>query len=138
MNLLISPAYAQSAPTAGGFDFMSLLPLVLIFVVFYFFLIRPQQKKAQEQRSVLAALKRGDKIVTNGGLIGVITKVVSDQEIQVEIAENVRVRVARAMVGNVISGSDILPSEDVSTAAERPAKSRPAIKKPAARAKKKA
>lgn len=103
---LISDAYAQSAPAAAaGFDFMSLLPLVAIFVVFYFFLIRPQQKKAQQQKDMVNSLRRGDSIVTAGGLIGSISKVVNDQEIEVEIADGVKVKVARAMVVNVVSKS---------------------------------
>lgn len=106
MNLIISPAYAQPTSIFGGFDFMSILPLLLIFAVFYFFLIRPQQKKAQEQKDLLASLRRGDRIVTNGGLIGVIHKVVNDQELQVEIAEGVRVRVARSMVATLISKTE--------------------------------
>ncbi len=139
MNLFISPAYAQAAaPSSGGFDFMSLLPLLLIFVVFYLFLIRPQQKKAQEHKNVLAALKRGDRIVTNGGLIGVVTKVVNDQELQVEIAEGVRVRIARAMVGNVLSGSDLASSlaEEDYPVVEKKQKPTPASKKSAGRSKK--
>lgn len=137
MNLLISPAYAQAASGVGGFDFMSLLPLVLIFVVFYFFLIRPQQKKAQEQRDILASLRRGDRIVTNGGLIGIITKVVNDQELQVEIAENVRVRVARPMVASLLSKGEPV-SEISETSARTEVKKAPkpaASKKPAARKK---
>ena len=73
---MISEAQAQSMPTAsvGGFDLMSLLPLALIFVVFYFFLIRPQQKKVQEQKNLISSLRRGDRVVTSGGIIGLITK----------------------------------------------------------------
>src|SRR5436190_18413437 len=106
MNI-ISPANAQAATGGfGSFDFMSVLPLVLIFAVFYFFLIRPQQKKAQEQRNLLASLRRGDRIITNGGLIGIIHKVVNDQELQVELAEGVRVRVARSMVTSLLSKTE--------------------------------
>ena len=109
MNFLsfIAPAEAQAAgASVGGFDFMSLLPLVLIFAVFYFFLIRPQQKKSQQQKELLNSLRRGDRIITSGGIIGVISKVVNDQEIQVEIAEGVKVRVARAMVADLLSKTD--------------------------------
>jgi preprotein translocase subunit YajC len=106
MYSFISPAHAQAAGGVGGFDFTSLLPLILIFAVFYFFLIRPQQKKAQQLREVLSSLRRGDRILTNGGLIGVIVKIVSEQELQVEIAEGVRVRVARAMVADVLSKTE--------------------------------
>ena len=106
MNYIISPANAQAAGGFGGFDVMSILPLVLIFGVFYFFLIRPQQKKSQEQKNLLSALRRGDRIVTNGGLIGTIHKVVNDQELQVEIAEGVRVRVVRSMVASLLSKTE--------------------------------
>lgn len=105
MDILITPAYANPA-SFGGFDIMSILPLVLIFAVFYFFLIRPQQKKSQQQKELLSALRRGDRIMTSGGLIGVIHKVVNDQELQVEIAQNVYVRVARAMVATVLSKTE--------------------------------
>ena len=99
--MFISPAYAQSA--AGGADSLmtSILPLVLIMVVFYFLLIRPQQKKQKQHREMLGNLRRGDRIVTNGGIIGTITKVIDEGEVSVEIAEGVRVRVMRAMIANV-------------------------------------
>lgn len=101
---IISDAYAQSAPGgAAGFDFMSLLPLLAIFVVFYFFLIRPQQKKMQQQKDMVNSLRRGDRIVTTGGLIGSVSKVVSDHELELEIADGVKVKVARAMVADVLS-----------------------------------
>jgi preprotein translocase subunit YajC len=104
---MIQDAYAQAAPSGpGGFDFISMLPLVLIAAVFYFFIIRPQQKKVQQQKQLLSALRRGDRVMTTGGIIGVITKVVSDQELQVEIAEGVRVRVARAMVAELLSKTE--------------------------------
>lgn len=108
-DVLISPAQAQVAGGLGGFDFMSLLPIVLIFVVFYYFLIRPQQKKAQQHKELLSSLRRGDRIVTNGGLIGVVHKVVSDQELQVEIAEGLRVRIARAMIADRLSKTEPMP-----------------------------
>lgn len=102
--MLISTAYAQTAAGGGsGFDLISLAPLVLIFVVFYFLLIRPQQKKVKEHRAMIGALRRGDRVVTSGGIIGQVTKVLSDTELQVEIAEGVRVRVARSAVSEVVS-----------------------------------
>ncbi|MEX1108743.1 MAG: preprotein translocase subunit YajC [Dongiaceae bacterium] len=100
----ISTAYAQDAAAgAGGFDLVGLLPLVLIFVVFYFLLIRPQQKKMKLHRAMVSALKRGDRVVTGGGLIGEVTKVVSDTEVQVEIAEGVRVRVQRSAISDLVT-----------------------------------
>ena len=104
--MLISPAYAQAAGGGGGFDIGFLLPMVLIFGVFYMLLIRPQQKKAKEHRGMLEALRRGDRIITNGGIIGLITKVVDANELIVEIAEGIRVRVARAMVSSVIAKTE--------------------------------
>jgi preprotein translocase subunit YajC len=85
---------------------MNFLPLIAIFVVFYFLLIRPQQKKAKEHQSMLGQIQRGDRIVTNGGLVGLVTKVLSEQELQVEIAENVRVKVMRSMVSSVMSKTE--------------------------------
>lgn len=105
-DLLISPANAQAATGPFGFDIMSLLPLVLIFAVFYFFLIRPQQKKAQQQKTLLSSLKRGDRVLTNGGLIGTVTKVINEQELEVEIADGVKVRIARPMVADLLLSTE--------------------------------
>jgi preprotein translocase subunit YajC len=101
--MLISPAYAQAAGAPGGFDLVSLAPLVLIFVVFYFLLIRPQQKKAKQHKAMILALRRGDRVVTSGGIIGLVTKVISETELQIEIAENVRVRVARSAISELVT-----------------------------------
>ncbi len=110
--MLISPAYAQAAGAPGAFDMMSLLPLVLIFIVFYFLLIRPQQKKMKAHREMLGALRRGDKVVTNGGIVGTITKVLNGEELQVEIADNVRVKVMRGMIASVVSRTEAADSAD--------------------------
>ena len=97
--MLISPAFAQSA--GGGGDLTSLLPFVLIFVVFYFFLIRPQQKRAREHREMVSQLRRGDKVITSGGLVGTVTKSVDDQEtVEVEIAKDVKVNIMRTMIAD--------------------------------------
>ena len=102
--MLISTAYAQGAGAEGGFDLMALAPLVLIFVVFYFLLIRPQQKRAKEHKEMLSKIRRNDRIVTNGGLMGKVAKVNDDRdEIELDIAENVRVKVRRGMVAEVTS-----------------------------------
>ena len=103
--MIISPAYAQAAGASAD-ALTSFLPLILIFVVFYFLIIRPQSKKAKAHRAMLDAVRRGDKIVTSGGLIGLVTKVKDDNELQVEIAENVRVRVMRHMVSDVLNKTD--------------------------------
>ncbi|MSP51727.1 MAG: preprotein translocase subunit YajC [Alphaproteobacteria bacterium] len=101
--MFVSPAYAQTAAGIGGFDYMSILPLVLIFVVFYFLLIRPQQKKQKHHREMIAAVKRGDQILTSGGLYGRVVKVVDNEKIQLEIADNVRVHVAKSMLAEVLT-----------------------------------
>jgi preprotein translocase subunit YajC len=109
--MFISPAWAQGAG-GGGLDGLGgLLPLVLIFVVFYFLLIRPQQKKAKQHREVLGNLRRGDRIVTNGGLIGTITRVPNDGELIVEIADGVKVRVMRGMIAESLSKTDPAPAK---------------------------
>lgn len=108
--MFISPAYAQAGGGFGGME--SLLPLVLIFVVFYFLLIRPQQKKQKAHRAMLGELRRGDRVVTAGGVIGLITRVNSDSELTVEIAEGVRVKVVRSMVSDVIAKTESRDSRD--------------------------
>ena len=100
--MLISPAYAQAAEDAGG-GMLQLLPLVLIFVVFYFLLIRPQQKKAKMHRTMVEAVKRGDKVITGGGLLGTVTKAPEGNEIQVEVAEGVRVKVMRHTLTEILT-----------------------------------
>ena len=103
--MLISPAFAQSA--GGGGDLTSLLPFVLIFVVFYFFLIRPQQKRAKEHREMVSQLRRGDKVITSGGLVGTVTKSVDDHEtVEVEIAKDVKVNIMRTMIADKRSKDD--------------------------------
>jgi preprotein translocase subunit YajC len=103
--MLFSPAYAQAAGGApAGFDFISLMPLVLIFVVFYFLLIRPQQKKMKTHRDMIGAIKRGDRVLTGGGVIGTVIKVEdSDDVVLVEIAKDIRVRVVRSTISDVLN-----------------------------------
>ena len=104
--MLISPAYAQGT---GLFDQSALsqfLPLVLIFVVFYFLLIRPQQKKQKDQRTMLDALRRGDRVVTGGGILGTVSKVVSPEEVEIDIAPGVRVKVLRSTIASVLAKPD--------------------------------
>ena len=98
--MLISNAYAQTSAAPGG-DLMAFLPMILIFVVFYFLLIRPQQKKAKEHRAMLAALQKGDEIVTAGGVIGKVTKL-SDQYATLEIAPAVEVPVQRSAIAQLL------------------------------------
>ena len=72
------------------------IPLILIFVIFYFFLIRPQQKKAKEHKIMVEGLKRGDKVVTTGGIIGTVDRIIDNEKIEVEIADNIKVEILRA------------------------------------------
>ncbi|HEY9079858.1 preprotein translocase subunit YajC [Magnetovibrio sp.] len=105
--MLISPAFAQTAGAAPGGDlFAQIMPLLLIFVVFYFLLIRPQQKKMKMQKEMLAAVRRGDRVVTGGGIIGTVTKVKSDSEVQVEIADGIRVTVVRDTITTVMAKTE--------------------------------
>jgi preprotein translocase subunit YajC len=107
MPMLISTAYAQGT---GIFDSQStllqFLPLVLIFVVFYFLLIRPQQRKAKDQKAMLDALRRGDRVVTGGGIIGTVVRADSPEEVTVDIADGVRVRVVRSTITSVLAKPD--------------------------------
>lgn len=114
--MFISTAYAQAAagaPGGGMESLMSLAPLVLIFVVFYFLLIRPQQKKLKEHKGMLEALRRGDRVVTGGGIIGTIVKVGNNEDdVTVEIAEGVRVRVLRGTITSVLAKTEPAKAEE--------------------------
>jgi preprotein translocase subunit YajC len=106
--LFSTQAFAQTAPATGvaqtpGAGLASMIPLVLIFVVFYFLIIRPQQKKMKEHQAMVANLRRGDKVITAGGIIGVVSKVVDDTEVVVDIADSVQVRVVRTTITSVLS-----------------------------------
>lgn len=128
--MFISPAYAQAAGAAapGGMGaIMQFAPLVLIFIVFYFLLIRPQQKKAKEHRALLSNLRRGDRVVTGGGIVGTVTRVVDkDDEISVEIAEGVRVKVLRSTVTAVLSKPEPVSSKGSKAAKEKAEEEAPA------------
>jgi preprotein translocase subunit YajC len=106
MPMLISPAYAQGTGLLDQSALVQFLPLVLIFVVFYFLLIRPQQKKQKDQRAMLGALRRGDRVVTGGGILGTVSKVVSPEEVEVDIAPGVRVRIVRSTITSVLAKPD--------------------------------
>lgn len=95
----------------AGFDFMSFLPIILIFGIFYFLLIRPQQKKMREHQAMLTAIRRGDKVVTNGGIIGTVSKLTNEKELLVEIADGVRVRILRAMIAEVLAKTEAANSD---------------------------
>jgi preprotein translocase subunit YajC len=106
VSLLISPAYAQATAGFGGIDPMVIVEVVLLIGVFYFVMFRPQQQKAKKHRDLLAALRRGDRVVTTGGIIGTVSKVVSDSELLLEIADGVRIRVLRQMITDVMAKTE--------------------------------
>ncbi|HET6183674.1 MAG TPA: preprotein translocase subunit YajC [Acetobacteraceae bacterium] len=122
--MLITPAYAQDLTGALG-GATQFLPLVLIFVVFYFLLIRPQQQRQKETKQMIAALKRGDRVVTGGGIVGVISRVPAageapSAEVEVEIAPNIKVMVLRDTITQVIrpvAANDTKPAASKATKA---------------------
>ncbi|MGC6511430.1 MAG: preprotein translocase subunit YajC [Parvibaculales bacterium] len=98
--MFISPAFAQSAAPAGGGLFEMLFPFIMVFGIIYFLVIRPQNKRQKEHKAMLEALRRGDTVVTQGGLVGKVAKV-DETEVQVDIAEKTRVTVIKTMIINV-------------------------------------
>ncbi|SPJ23756.1 preprotein translocase subunit YajC [Palleronia abyssalis] len=103
--MFATPAYAQAAGGAGS-AFASFVPLILIFAIMYFLLIRPQQKKVKEHQKMVEALRRGDQVVTAGGLVGKVTKVLDAGEAEVELAEGVKVRVVKSTIAQVRSKTE--------------------------------
>lgn len=101
MDFFISPAWAQAAPGGTASTLTTILPLVLIFVVFYFLLIRPQTKRAKEHREMVGKLAAGDEVVTNGGILGRITEV-TDNFVTLEVAANVAIRVQKFQVAQLM------------------------------------
>ena len=117
--MFISPAFAQGTLFGGagggeGGMLMSLLPFALIFVIMYFLILRPQQKRVKQHQEMVKNVRRGDTVITNGGLIGKVTKVVDDDQIEIEIADNVRIRQVRSMVSDVRAKGE--PVKDEATA----------------------
>jgi len=105
--MFATPAFAQAAGTGGAAATLtSFVPLVLIFVIMYFLLIRPQQRKLKDHRNMVDALRRGDQVVTQGGIVGKVTHVGENNEIHVEIAEGVKVKVIRSTIAQVISKTE--------------------------------
>ena len=92
---------AAAAPSGGASFFIQTIPLVLVFVIFWFLLIRPQQKRMKEHQAQIAAVKKGDRVVTGGGLIGKVTKV-GDSEVEIEIAPSVRVQAVKSTLTQVV------------------------------------
>ena len=104
--MFITPAFAQGSLFGGGAGgdggmLMSLLPFALIFIIMYFLILRPQQKRVKQHQEMVKNVRRGDTVITNGGLIGTVTKVIDDDQIEIEIADDVRIRQMRQMVSDV-------------------------------------
>jgi preprotein translocase subunit YajC len=108
---VISPAFAQAAPAAGGSDILvQMLPFVLIFVIMYFLLIRPQQRRVKAHQEMIKNVRRGDTVVLNSGMIAKVTKVIDDNEAEVEIAEGVKVKVIKSMIADVRNKTEPVPA----------------------------
>jgi preprotein translocase subunit YajC len=99
---LITPAFAQGAPATGGSDMiLQFVPFILIFVIMWFLIIRPQQRRVKAHQEMIKNVRRGDTVVTSGGIVGRVTKVTDDPEIEVEIADGVKVKLMRGMISEV-------------------------------------
>ena len=90
----------------SGSGFAQFIPLILIFVIFYFFLIRPQQKKVKEHKLMVSALKRGDEVVTSGGIIGKVERILGDDKVDLSISENVTIQVVQSTIQSLLNKSD--------------------------------
>ncbi|MFN0194907.1 MAG: preprotein translocase subunit YajC [Aestuariivirga sp.] len=99
--MFVTPAYAQTAAPGAGDLFTMIVPLMLIMVVFYFLLIRPQQQKMKQHQAMIGKVAKGDTVVSSGGLIGKVVKVVDDHEVLVEVGENIKVRLLRSGIADV-------------------------------------
>jgi preprotein translocase subunit YajC len=108
--MLITPAFAQAAGGDATSMITSLLPFALIFVIMYFLILRPQQKRVKDHAELVKNLRRGDTIITSGGLVGKVTKVVDDDQVEMEIADGIRIRQMRQMITAVRSKGE--PAKD--------------------------
>ena len=114
--MFISPAFAQAASPFGGDSMLvSLLPFILIFVIMYFLILRPQQKRQKQHADMVKNVRRGDTVVTSGGLVGKVTKVIDDEQVEVEVAEDVRVRQMRSMLADVRAKGEPVKEEGASS-----------------------
>lgn len=105
--MFVTPAYAQAAGGAGAMDiFTSLMPILLLVVIFWLLIFRPQQKRMKAQQAMLSAIRRGDTVVTTGGIVGKVTKAVDGEDLEVEIAQGVKVKLVRGMVADVRSKAE--------------------------------
>ena len=116
--MIITPAYAQASGGLGTTDMLvQFAPLIFVFAIMYVLLFRPQQKRAAEHKLMIKNVRRGDTVVTNGGIVGRVTKVIDDNELEAEIADNVRVRVVRSMIADVRARGEPVKDESASKAA---------------------
>ncbi len=114
--MLISTAFAQSGSPLGGDNMLvSLIPFILIFVIMYFLILRPQQRRVKQHQEMVKNVRRGDTVVTSGGLVGKVTKVVDDEQLEVEIAESVRIRQMRSMLAEVRAKGEPVKEEGASS-----------------------
>jgi preprotein translocase subunit YajC len=102
---------AAAAPSGGASFFIQTIPLVLVFVIFYFLLIRPQQRRMKEHQTQIMAVKKGDRVVTGGGLLGKVTKV-TDTEVEVELAQGIRVMAVKSTLTQVVDPKSAKPAND--------------------------
>ncbi len=113
--MFISPAYAQAASPFGGDSMLvSLLPFILIFVIMYFLILRPQQKRQKQHQEMVKNVRRGDTVITSGGLVGKVTRSSDDEQIEVEVADGVRVRQMRSMIADVRAKGEPVKEESAS------------------------
>jgi preprotein translocase subunit YajC len=113
--MLISPAFAQGGTFGGDNMLVSLLPFILIFVIMYFLILRPQQKRVKQHAEMVKNIRRGDTVVTSGGLVGKVTKVIDDDQVEVEVAADVRVRQMRSMIADVRAKGEPVKEESTSS-----------------------
>ena len=113
--MFVTPAFAQGNPLGGDSMWMQLLPFILIFVIMYFLILRPQQKRQKQHADMVKNVRRGDTVVTSGGLVGKVTKVIDDEQVEVELADGVRVRQMRAMLADVRAKGEPVKEEGASS-----------------------
>jgi preprotein translocase subunit YajC len=111
--MFVTPAFAQGGMLGGDNMLVQLLPFILIFVIMYFLILRPQQKRTREHQELIKNVRRGDTVITSGGLVGKVTKVVDDDQIEIEVADGVRVRQVRSMISGVRAKGE--PAKDESS-----------------------
>ncbi|WDR05763.1 preprotein translocase subunit YajC [Devosia rhodophyticola] len=108
--MFVTPAFAQAAgaPASGGFTdiLVQLVPILLLVVIFWFLIFRPQQKRVKAQQAMLGAVRRGDTVVSTGGIVGKVTKAVDGEDLEVEIAQGVKVKLVRSMIADVRSKAE--------------------------------